>query len=96
MGCNCSNHKFVAPTPKQIVKGVVGAAKIILGTNNASADTIKERRDICRVCEFSTKNTALINEPCKGLTSYSQCEKCACFIKYKTMLQDSQCPQNKW
>jgi len=94
MGCNCNN--FVVPTPNQMIKGAQGLSKLVMGKNNTDEVTIQLRRDVCRNCEFSTKNQSLLTSPCKGLTAYSQCEKCACFIKYKTMLTTEQCPLNKW
>lgn len=92
---SCCN-KMVMPTPKQMLNGVKGLAKVATKTDLATDAVVKARRDICRECEFATRSEELKSNPSKGLTSYSQCLKCACVIKYKTMLQSEACPLSKW
>lgn len=94
MGCNCNS--IVIPKPNQMLKGIVGISKLLVGKNKADETMIQKRRDICRECEFATRDKALLDRPSKGLTAYSQCLKCACVLKYKTMLCEERCPVGKW
>lgn len=43
----------------------------------------EERLDHCRRCEFFVEDS-------------SQCQKCGCFMDYKTLLPWSECPLGKW
>jgi hypothetical protein len=43
----------------------------------------KERLEICKKCEFYVEST-------------TQCSKCGCFMKIKTLLPFSKCPIDKW
>lgn len=92
----CCGNKVLTPTPYQAMRGVVGLAKVATGIGLAPDDIIQHRRDRCRECEFATRNKELMARPSKGLTAYSQCEKCTCFIKYKTQVASEQCPLEKW
>ena len=96
MSCCGGNTKFVMPNMKQAIHGAVTLPKVLFSSTELTQAAIQSRRDICRDCEFSTKNAALLSAPCKGLTAYSQCEKCACFIKLKTMVNTEACPVGKW
>lgn len=89
MGCNC-NNKIVVPTVNQALNGLKSVVKMINPNNIADEEIIKLRRDICRICEFATKNPDL------GLTNFSQCTKCSCVIKLKTSHKESTCPLEKW
>lgn len=47
-------------------------------------DEIAEQRmSICTNCEFFKEST-------------NQCDKCGCFMKYKTKLKFCECPIGKW
>lgn len=43
----------------------------------------EERLKICKTCEHFRERGA-------------KCEKCGCFMEYKTMLMSVSCPINKW
>lgn len=42
-----------------------------------------ERLTICNSCEHYIKKT-------------TKCEKCGCFMEYKTLFLNSECPIGKW
>jgi hypothetical protein len=46
-------------------------------------DISKKRLEICGRCEKFEERT-------------SRCEACGCFMSYKTMLMNSECPLGKW
>jgi hypothetical protein len=83
-------------TPREFVKGVVGLTKIALQIDLVDEPTIKARRDVCRRCEYSTKNKERLNTPSLGLTNKSMCTECKCFIMGKSQLKQEECPKNKW
>lgn len=85
----------------EIINGVSGLAKVAansLGANIDKADKelVQLRRDICRGCQFSTRNPDPKYFENKGMTSLSKCEKCGCFIAAKTTLVSEKCPEGKW
>ncbi len=94
MGCNCNKNNGY--TPKNIIKGVIKLSKVALSMDKAPDDIISARRDVCRNCEYSTKNKDKINTPSKGLSLRSICTNCKCFIAAKTQLLNEQCPLGKW
>lgn len=47
------------------------------------AEMSKKRLDICNDCEHFIKKTF-------------RCEKCGCFMNYKTLFARSECPIGKW
>lgn len=102
--CDCnktSNAIIVMPTAKQLASGAIGLSKLALSKagildDNTNSDVIMTRLDICRNCEFATRNKDRLNRPSKGLTSFSQCSKCACVILLKVQLKSSTCPLSKW
>jgi hypothetical protein len=77
--------------------GLTGIVKCLTGQTLYTDEEIVKNRDVCRLCEHSTKNE-------KGeLTSKSQCmapdpakenAPCGCFIICKT--QTDKCPLSKW
>ncbi len=78
------------------IDGVSGLAKCFTNQKSYSDVQIKANREVCRTCEFSTKNN-------KGeMTTTSQCmakdpqtgEICSCYITCLT--QTGQCKLNKW
>lgn len=48
----------------------------------ADADIVNHRINICQQCPFLMKHT--------------RCEKCGCFMKVKTRIGASKCPEGKW
>lgn len=66
--------------------------------DQASAATIRQRRDICRDCEHSTKSKKLLalQPETKGLCRVSRCLKCECPIISKTRLASEACPLGLW
>jgi ribulose kinase len=46
-------------------------------------DVAEKRLEICRTCEFFTHKT-------------SRCNKCGCFMEYKALFLNSECPIGKW
>lgn len=47
----------------------------------ATKETITERQDICRNCEFAKLGI---------------CTKCGCVIRYKTKFAQAKCPMGYW
>jgi len=43
----------------------------------------KKRLEICQTCEHFVQRT-------------SKCEKCGCFMEYKSLMMSSKCPIDKW
>jgi hypothetical protein len=46
-------------------------------------DVSQKRLEICKTCPYYDKNL-------------TRCEKCGCFMEFKTLLMDSECPIGKW
>ena len=54
-----------------------------LDTVFTRAKELSEKRlEICKTCEH--------------LTSHMRCNKCGCFMNYKTLIPSSECPIGKW
>lgn len=77
--------------------GITGIVKCLTGNTLYSDDDIIKNRNICRECEYSTKDSN------GKITTSSQCMApdpknnnipCGCFIVCKT--QSSKCPLEKW
>ena len=68
-------------TAEYLARGVVGLGKSILGIDRASDETIKERWEICRKCEFY---------------KLWQCTKCGCIASQKVKQQSETCPAGYW
>lgn len=49
----------------------------------SDSEVIQDRLDICLQCPHLNKK-------------YVKCNKCGCFMKLKTTLQDAHCPIGKW
>ena len=92
MSCGSCN-KSVAQT---VVAGVVGMSKVALGIDIAPEDIIESRRDKCRQCEHASRNRSDKFKKFNGLTSFSRCAKCNCFIAAKTKLEAEKCPKGLW
>lgn len=85
MGCACA---------EKIARGAIGLAKAAARIDRADESTISTRRDRCRNCPHATRNVDRINEPSKGLTTFSRCELCGCVIVAKTAIASERCPDN--
>lgn len=79
-----------------IIYGAAGLAKAALGIDKAPDEVIQFRRDMCRGCDEATRNENRIDRPTKGLTTFSQCRLCDCFIAPKTRISSEKCPLGKW
>jgi len=89
--------KTVAQMPvSQIAKGIVGKVQTRLNVNISSDETIKKRIDVCRGCQYATRNNDPKFNSNKGLTSKSRCLKCTCPIVDKVRWAHSTCPVGLW
>jgi hypothetical protein len=52
-------------------------------TKRVSEEVADARMNICKGCEFLIKFT-------------KQCKKCGCFMNFKTLAAESECPIGKW
>lgn len=92
MSC-CGHNTGIAQT---IVNGVVGLSKVLARVDIDTPENIQKRRDICRHCNHSSKNTNLRFISTNGLTNRSMCSKCHCLIVAKTQLTTEKCPLDLW
>jgi len=46
-------------------------------------EVAKKRLDVCVSCEFFQPR-------------FKRCSECGCFMEFKTMMIDAECPHNKW
>lgn len=81
-------------TASKIVHGAIGLTKAALQIDRPSEETIQSRRDICRACDFASRNDKF--PEFKGLTSFSICSECSCLIAAKTVIGKETCPESKW
>ena len=103
-GCNqpCSGCAGKAKrAASRVVSGVVGLSKVAMQAvgipvDQADAQTVQQRRDVCRECPHASKSDAARFTSFSGLTSRSTCDQCGCFIKAKTMIASEVCPKGKW
>lgn len=79
-----------------IVAGAAGLAKAALRIDRADAAIIKGRRNACRTCPEASRNPHPKYAANAGLTSFSVCGKCDCFISAKTLIGSAACPLGKW
>ena len=79
-----------------MIHGVGEIIKTQLHIGLADNDTIQRRRDICRFCNESTKNSDIKYINTNGLTNRSQCRLCACFLVEKSKRLNETCPLGKW
>ena len=49
----------------------------------ASQDTVRNRKDICAVCEYFDEKR-------------NRCKKCGCMLRAKTAFLGARCPVGKW
>lgn len=87
-------------TARLVARGVAGLTRTAVGalTGIGRVDdvTLQQRRDVCRGCEFATRNAALEQNASRGLTTLSRCTQCQCYIAAKTTLAREECPLQKW
>ncbi|HOD83729.1 MAG: hypothetical protein BWX88_04864 [Planctomycetes bacterium ADurb.Bin126] len=81
---------------QKIIHGAVALAKVALGADAASDPLVAARRDICRQCDQATRNSDPRFAANRGLTTFSRCRKCSCFIAAKTRLTEERCPLGRW
>ena len=93
MGC-CG--KILTQTAGKVLHGAVALAKVAVGADAASPSLVAARRDICRRCDQATRNTDPRFAAHAGLTTFSRCRTCGCFIAAKTKLAGEHCPQERW
>lgn len=79
---------------KTIKDGIVGLAKAAAHIERASDSIINERREICRSCEHLEIRER--KDGTMGMTTFSRCLVCKCFLKPKTALATDKCPVGKW
>lgn len=84
-----------------IVHGAVGLAKAGLQAAGVPVDqappgVAARRLDVCRGCDQATRNEARVDRPSKGLTTFSRCKVCDCFLKPKAAIASEACPLGKW
>lgn len=51
----------------------------------ASAEVAGARRIVCDVCKYKYVKMG-----------FDSCNKCECFLEFKTRYANSKCPENKW
>lgn len=102
MGCcddvqdHVTVHGVVVPRPAQAVRGAIGLAKNALGIDQVAKATWTARLLVCQSCEWATRSRAPKFAPQRGLTTRSQCLKCACIVAQKAKLMGEDCPLGKW
>lgn len=77
--------------------GVTGIAKCLGHKTTHSDEQISHNREVCRNCEFSTKNSQgklTMSSQCMAPDPNNNNAPCGCFIICKT--QNDQCPLGKW
>ena len=89
-----------------VVHGAIGLGKAAINKIGANVDVapddvISFRRDICRNCDYAKrknerKDRVKDGKPTNGLTWYTQCNICNCFLGPKTSLASEECPLKKW
>lgn len=80
----------------KILHGAVALAKVAVGANAAPDAVVAARRDFCRQCDQATRNPDARFSANQGLTTFSRCRKCGCFIGAKTRLTGEKCPLERW
>jgi len=93
MGCCAKN---IAQTAGKVLHGAVALVKVAVGADTTPPSLVAARRDICRRCEKSTRNSDPRFAAHAGLTTLSRCRACGCFIAAKTKLAGEHCPLNHW
>ena len=80
----------------KIVHGATALVKVAAGVGLADDATVANRRNACRACRKATRNTDARFAANAGLTTFSRCRACGCFIAAKTKLAGERCPDGQW
>jgi len=87
MGTN-KNEIATRLTIKDILKGIDGISKAMVGMDKVDEETYKKRKNICVTCDkIKMKN---------GDFKSSKCSMCKCWLRYKIKLNKEKCPLNYW
>ncbi len=80
---NGSQQPSILKKASNLAGAGVRVIKAVTHRQRISASTEEQQRrlSICEVCEFSKNGT---------------CQKCGCFIRFKTKLETEHCPIHKW
>ncbi len=70
-------------TPKEIIYGIKGITKSILGIDVTDNKLAQARIIICSTCSSLDHNKM-------------RCNECGCKLKYKVLLNNEKCPLGKW
>lgn len=82
------------PCCGDIVHGAAGLAKAALRIDRAPEAVIAVRRDVCRECDRAEWRAR--KDGSTGLTTFSRCGECRCFIAAKSAVDAELCPLGKW
>jgi flavoprotein len=74
---------------KDVIHGVKGVTKAVLGVDRAPSELIKKRLAICKVCPKASRKRA------DGI-SLNKCTVCGCYLELKTKVKSETCPLEKW
>ena len=75
----------------KVIHGAVGMLKATLKLDQAPADVVKVRREICHTCPDAV--------PCKKSKNAGlmcRCSVCKCRLDMKTSIAGEECPAGKW
>lgn len=85
---NDKNEETARLTIKDILNGIDGISKAMLGVNKADEKTQKERKRICLSCDkIKIKDDDF---------SKSRCSVCKCWLRYKIKIKSQKCPLKYW
>lgn len=102
MGCSsCTKNlkKAFSAQPERLswfLDGITGLYKCLTQDVEYSKEQISANRDVCRNCEYSTKNkngNIFVHSQCMAIDPKTNAP-CGCFILCKT--QVGECPLGKW
>jgi hypothetical protein len=97
MACRCRSSPNVSPIlTTSVFRGAVGLIRATARLGVAPEEVTRARRDICRTCNYATRNDDPKFAANQGLTTLSRCTRCRCFIGAKTRLTAETCPLGKW
>lgn len=81
---------------QKLAHGVVALVKVAVGMDAAREAVIAERRAQCRRCDQATRSPDPRFAANAGLTTFSRCRACGCFIAAKTRVAGEECPIQLW
>jgi hypothetical protein len=93
MPCGCGAARSVLG---RVAAGGGGLLKSTLRIGVAPEEVIRARRDLCRDCPSATRNSDEKFSMQRGLTTFSVCRECGCYIAAKTRLNSESCPLKLW